>query len=126
MFPAHPRLFQLRCGRDEILLLVSQWPGQAQSPARNLLHRLHRYQAQTLAFLSDFRVPFDNNQAERDVRMMKVKQKISGAFRTRPGADTFCILRSYISTVRKQGVNVIQALMDALLGQPFIPLSQAE
>jgi transposase len=99
---------------------------KAQSPARNLLHRLHRYQAQTLAFLSDFRVPFDNNQAERDVRMMKVKQKISGAFRTRPGADTFCILRSYISTVRKHGVNVIQALMDALLGRPFIPLSQAE
>ena len=78
--------------------------------------------------MHDFRVPFDNNLAERDVRMIKVKQKISGTFRTRSGAETFCDIRSYISTVRKQGENVIQAIFDALNGQPFIPalISQPE
>lgn len=69
---------------------------------------------------------FDNNQAERDVRMIKLKQKISGAFRTQEGADTFCTIRSYISTARKQGINVIDAISDALLHQPFIPGTSVE
>jgi len=72
-------------------------------------------------FMHDFRVPFDNNLAERDLRMMKLKQKISGGFRTKRGAHLFARVRSYISTVRKHGNNVLDAISSALSGDPFIP-----
>lgn len=90
-----------------------------QTPARNLLDRLRRYQQETLAFLYDFSVPFDNNRAEREIRMMKVQQKISGGFRSKKGAEAFCRIRGYLATARKQTHNVLFALQQAFLSQPL-------
>jgi transposase len=89
--------------------------------ARNLIERLATNRNQVLAFMLDFSVPFDNNQAERDGRMTKVQQKISGTFRSIDGAKDFCRNRSYISTARKNLRNVIEAIKQAFLGNPFVP-----
>ena len=92
-----------------------------QSTAANLLDRLEDFDLCILAFLLDGRVPFTNNQAEQDIRMIKVRQKISGCFRTLRGAQIFCRIRSYLSTCRKQGRNLWEAIQMAIQGRPFIP-----
>ena len=83
-----------------------------QRPGHNLLIRLKTFKDETLRFLVDFDVPFTNNLAEQDLRMTKVKMKISGCFRTFEGAGVFVRLRSIVSTARKQGLNILQALTE--------------
>lgn len=95
---------------------------QKQSKAKNLLDRLDKYQEETLRFMTDFGVPFDNNLAERDLRMMKVQQKISGCFRTRKGAEDFCRIKSYVSTMKKQGHNLLEVLRTVFNGNTIAPV----
>ena len=92
-----------------------------QHSVTNLLIRLRDYREAVLAFLHHPEVPFDNNLAERDLRMMKVKQKISGCFRTWAGAEVFAAVRTYLATARKQGLSMFQAAYLAFTGSPFIP-----
>lgn len=85
--------------------------------ARNLLERLREYEDDVLRFMDNKNVPFTNNLAENDIRMTKVQQKTSGCFRSLDGAKIFCRIRSYLSTCRKQGVNLSQALQMAFRGE---------
>jgi transposase len=100
---------------------IARPPGTGRNPIRALLNRMHGCATEIWRFAYDFRVPFDNNQAERDIRMVKVQQKISGGWRTTTGADHWLRIRAYISTVTKNGLNVRQALHDAITGNAWLP-----
>jgi len=92
---------------------------QPLSPQRRLLNRLLRRRDEVLRFMTDLSVPFDNNGTERDLRMVKLQQKIGGCFHTEEGAAAFCRIRSYLSTARKQGYGVLAALERAFRGKPI-------
>jgi hypothetical protein len=86
-----------------------------------LLVRLDAHRDEVLRCLDDTRVPFDNNQAERDLRMVKLQQKISGCWRTLAGAEAFLAVRSYLSTARKHGRNPLDVLRRLFEGKPWLP-----
>lgn len=96
-------------------------PGRKQSKTRNLLVRLHARDEQVLRFARDLTVPFTNNQAERDLRPIKTQMKISGCARSEHHARAWLRVRGYISTARKNGINTITALHDAITGNPYAP-----
>lgn len=104
-------------GQDELDAATHDPP----KPAVNLLKRLRDGRQAVLAFMSDFNVPFDNNLAERDGRMMKVQQKVSGGFRQLSAAHAFCLVRGYLATARKNGQAALTVLTNALRGSPYIP-----
>ena len=92
-----------------------------QSPAYNFIRRLREHRSEVLRFLTELRVPFDNNQAERNLRMPKFKQKVSGCFRSDTGGDAFTSIRSYFSTRHKQFDDSFNSLVLTVQGQPPMP-----
>jgi transposase len=95
--------------------------GRRQSKAANLLRRLDEHRAEVLRFLDDFRVPFTNNEIERDLRMTKLHEKISGGWRSMAGARSFLGVRSYLATARKQRRGMLEVLTEAFEGRPWLP-----
>jgi len=95
--------------------------GRGRGPVLALIDRMRGFTAEIWRFARDFTVPFDNNQAERDIRMIKVQMKISGCWRTTTGAEHWLRVRSYISTLRKNHIHVLTGLHDALTGHPWTP-----
>lgn len=135
-WPAIPAAYRADCRRQYRALLAAglaanppptaaRPPGhrgrRAQSTARNLLERLTLLEGQVLAFLDDLSIPFDNNQAERDLRGFKVQQKISGCFRSERGAAAYARIRGYLATLRKQGRALLSALETIFAGHPLYP-----
>ncbi len=116
-------------------LLIQQGYGQHPMPEKqvgkrgspkktktqNMLLRFDSHKEDILRFMSNFSIPFDNNLAEQAIRMMKVKQKISGCFRSKDGASSFAIIRSYIDTMRKNCYSIMDAIGLAMAGKPIIP-----
>jgi len=101
--------------------LAGQGGRVRQGKARNLIDGLRDRACEVLGFIHDFRIPFGNNEAERSFRMAGAGQKISGCFRSFEGAERFCRIRSYVATVRKNKEPVLDWIVRALLGDPFLP-----
>jgi transposase len=114
----------LDIGESETPPTPERKPGKrgqiAKGKNRNLLERFDLRREEITDFIDDFNRPFDNNQAERDIRMVKVRQKISGTFRNTKMAQNFCMARSYISTAAKQGLNIFDTIAGAFAGQFLI------
>ena len=115
------RLLQEELQYHRELPKLRGWPGRKRRrPGHNLVCRLRKRKESEVRFVHDLQVPFTNNQADRDLRMMKLKMKISGGFRSQEGAKDFATLRSVLSTGQKQGLSRIAVLMqgpDSLLAQ---------
>ncbi len=90
--------------------------------SQNLLRRLEEHENEVLAFLHDLNVPFTNTLGEQDIRMIKVRLKVSGCFRTLVGAEKFARIRGYLSTSRKNGHNLLDAISKAYQASPIIPV----
>ncbi len=126
---SHATMCRVRFGYQD--LLDKGWKANEQdvdtshkwirATAKRLLKRLDERREEVLRFTVDFSVPFDNNQAERDIRMVKLQQKISGSWRTKAGADHFCAIRSYVSTMKKHGQDVLGGLHQLFEGTVWLP-----
>ena len=101
---------------------LSQQRGRKkQTKTRNLIERFAKHPSAVLAFMYNFQIAFTNNQAERDLRPAKIKENISGTFRSEAGGEMYCRIRGYISTARKNTISAFDALSRAFSGRPFIP-----
>jgi transposase len=116
---AQVRLFKAATvtGADQ----TSARSGKLMKKFHALATRMRVRQADYLRFTHDELVPFDNNAAEREIRMIKLRQKVSGCLRTLAGAEQFCAIRSYLATARKHGVHFFHALVQLAEGQPWLP-----
>ncbi len=101
-------------GIAEIPEIIDEFGKKKNHPSKRLHKRLTKFKIEVLLFMHNFKVPFTNNLAERDIRMVKVKQKVSGGFRSFDGAQRFCALRGFISTSKKQGQNIFEAIEKAI------------